>query len=265
MRIVRFRAEREVKYGSLEDNVVHGLRHDPFAEGPVIDHSFAPDGSTYSLDAVRLLAPCLPSKIVGVGMNYLSALEAVKMAVPPDPILFFKPSTAVIGPDDHIVLPPESKRVDYEGELGVVIGRRAKDVSEDKAKDYIFGCTCINDVTERAAQREGQAAIAKGCDTFAPIGPWIETEVDPHDLQLEVFLNGELRQSVRTSELVFGIARIIAFASRRITLLPGDVIATGTPWGISRMSSGDVVEVRIEKVGSLKNTVVHYSDLCSGT
>jgi 2-keto-4-pentenoate hydratase/2-oxohepta-3-ene-1,7-dioic acid hydratase in catechol pathway len=147
--------------------------------------------------------------------------------------------------------------VDYEGELGVVIGRRAKNVPQHRVGDYIIGYTCVNDVSERYAQRDdGQWTRAKGYDTFAPIGPWIETEMDPSDLKLETYLNGQLRQSARTSDLIFGVAELINFISGVMTLLPGDVIATGTPSGIGKMSPGDVVEVRIEKIGTLRNTVM---------
>jgi 2-keto-4-pentenoate hydratase/2-oxohepta-3-ene-1,7-dioic acid hydratase in catechol pathway len=147
--------------------------------------------------------------------------------------------------------------VDYEGELGVVIGRKAKDVSKEGMNDYILGYTCVNDVTERHVQKaDGQWTRAKGYDTFAPIGPWIETNVAPNDLKLETYLNGELRQSARTSDLVFGVAELVSFISGVMTLLPGDVIATGTPSGIGRMNLGDVVEVRIEKIGTLRNYVV---------
>jgi len=221
------------------------------------DSSLKLDGSIYELGEVRLLAPCLPSKIVCLGLNYRSHAEEFKLSIPPVPLIFLKPSTAVIGPDDEIVLPRLSKRVDYEGELGVVIGKRAKDVPENKATDYVLGYTCFNDVSERYNQKEdGQWTRAKGYDTFAPIGPWIETEVDPANLRLETYLNGELRQSVSTNDLIFGVPKLIGFISNIMTLLPGDVIATGTPSGIGQITPGDIVEVRIEKIGTLRNFVV---------
>jgi 2-keto-4-pentenoate hydratase/2-oxohepta-3-ene-1,7-dioic acid hydratase in catechol pathway len=179
------------------------------------------------------------------------------MALPSVPLIFLKPTTAVIGPDDEIVLPRGSGRVDYEGELGVVIGRKAKDVPKNRVNGYILGYTCVNDVTERHIQKaDGQWTRAKGYDTFAPIGPWIETDVDPNDLKLETSLNGGTRQSARTSDLIFGVADVVSFISNVMTLLPGDVIATGTPSGIGRMSPGDVVEVSIEGIGTLRNFVV---------
>ncbi|MBA7711065.1 hypothetical protein ES703_120017 [subsurface metagenome] len=257
MRIIRFVAQHKVKYGALEDNVIHGFRGSPFTHFKSPGSSPIFDGSTYELGKVRLLAPCLPSKIVCLGLNYGDHAEETKLPIPATPLIFLKPSTSVIGPDDEIILPRSSRRVDYEGELGVVIGRKAKDVPEDKAKDYVLGYTCVNDVSERYVQKEdGQWTRAKGYDTFAPIGPWIETELDPDDLKLETYLNGELRQSTDTSNLIFGVAKLISFISSAMTLLPGDVIATGTTSGIGRMKPGDVVEVKIEKIGSLRNLVV---------
>ena len=257
MRIVRFAARGRVKYGALEDDVVHVLRGSPFAQFKGHGSSFTLDGSSYKLGEVRLLAPCLPSKIVCLGLNYRGHAEETKLPIPSVPLIFLKPSTAVIGPDDEIVLPRHCKRVDYEGELAVVIGDKAKDVPEKRARDYILGYTCFNDVSDRVAQMEdGQWTRAKGYDTFAPIGPWIETEIAPDNLKLETYLNGELRQSTSTSDLIFGIDKLISFISSVMTLLPGDVIATGTPSGIGRINPGDVVEVAIEKIGTLRNFVV---------
>jgi 2-keto-4-pentenoate hydratase/2-oxohepta-3-ene-1,7-dioic acid hydratase in catechol pathway len=192
-----------------------------------------------------------------VGLNYRSHIEESKSALPSIPLIFLKPSTAAIGPDDKIILPRVSKRVDYEGELGVVIGKEARSVSEDKAKEYVIGYTCFNDVSDRIAQKEdSQPTRGKGYDTFAPFGPWIETEVDPEDLKLETYLNGELRQSGTMRDLVFDVPKLVSFISSVMTLLPGDVIATGTPSGVGQMNPGDVVEVRIEKIGTLRNSVV---------
>jgi 2-keto-4-pentenoate hydratase/2-oxohepta-3-ene-1,7-dioic acid hydratase in catechol pathway len=257
LRIVRFSVQGKVKYGVFEGDVIRGLRGSPFARFKNSGSFHKLDGSTYKLAEVRLLAPCAPSKIVALGLNYPRHAEETKMPLPSLPLIFLKPSTAVIGPDDEIVLPRDSSRVDYEGELGIVIGRKAKDVPRDRVKDYILGYTCVNDVSERHVQKaDGQWTRAKGYDTFAPIGPWIETEVSPNDLKLETYLNGELGQSARTSELIFGVAELVRFISGVMTLLPGDVIATGTPSGIGRMSSGDVVEVKIEGIGTLRNFVV---------
>lgn len=257
MRIVRFAAQRKVKYGRLEGNIIHCFRGSPFAYFKAPGSSFTLDGSAYELGEVRLLAPCTPSKIICLGLNYRSHVEETKHSIPSVPLIFLKPSTAVIGPDDKIILPRTSRRVDYEGELAAVIGREAKDVPQNQAKDYVLGYTCFDDVSERYFQKEdGQWTRAKSFDTFAPMGPWIETEIDPNDLKLETYLNGELRQSARTSDLIFGIAELVSFISSVMTLLPGDVIASGTPAGIGRMNPGDVVEVRIEKIGNLRNFVV---------
>jgi len=257
LRIVRFSVQGKIKYGILEGDIIRGLRGGPFARFKSSVSSFKFDGGIYKLDKVRLLAPCVPSKIVALGLNYPCHAEETKMPLPSVPLIFLKPSTAVIGPDDEIVLPRDSSRVDYEGELGVVIGREAKDVPRDIVKEYILGYTCVNDVSERHVQKaDGQWTRAKGYDTFAPIGPWIETEVSPNDLKLETYLNGELRQSARTSELIFGVAELVSFISGVMTLLPGDIIATGTPSGIGKMSPGDVVEVKIEGIGTLRNFVV---------
>jgi 2-keto-4-pentenoate hydratase/2-oxohepta-3-ene-1,7-dioic acid hydratase in catechol pathway len=260
LQMVRFAIGRKVGYGVLGENVIRGFRGSPFTLFKRFGYSYPLDGSIYHPEEVRLLAPCLPSKIVCLGLNYRRHAEEIQQPVPTVPLIFLKPSTAVIGPDDKIILPRLSKRVDYECELGIVIGRTAKDVPEDKAKEYIIGYTCFNDVSERQNQVEdGQWTRAKGYDTFAPVGPVIETAVDPDDLKIETYLNGERRQSARTSDLVFGIPRLLNFISGVMTLLPGDVIATGTPSGIGRLSPGDVVEVSIEKIGTLRNFVVSQS------
>jgi len=257
LHLVRFASGHRVRYGVLEENIVRGLRGSPFVQFERFDGSFSFDGNTYKLDEVRLLAPCSPSKIVCLGLNYRSHVEETQLPLPTVPLIFLKPSTAVIGPDENIVLPHHSRRVDYEGELGVVIGRKAKDVPEAKAKEHVIGYTCLNDVSERHNQAEdGQWTRAKGYDTFAPIGPCIDTTVDPDNLKLETYLNGELKQSARTSDLIFGISELISFISSVMTLLPGDVIATGTPSGIEPMNPGDVVEIKIENIGTLRNFVV---------
>jgi len=257
MRIVRFVARGRAKYGILARNTIRGLRGSPFSHFQHISSPSILDGSNYNLDEVRLLAPCLPSKIVCLGLNYRSHIEEMKLPIPSVPLIFLKPSTAVIGPGDKIILPRGWDRIDYEGELAVVIGKKVKDVSEAQAKEYVLGYTCFNDVSDRRAQAsDGQWTRAKGYDTFAPIGPWIETEAEPDNLKLETYLNDELRQSASTSDLLFGISKLISFVSSIMTLLPGDVIATGTPSGVGPMKPGDVVEVRIEKIGTLKNSVV---------
>jgi 2-keto-4-pentenoate hydratase/2-oxohepta-3-ene-1,7-dioic acid hydratase in catechol pathway len=178
------------------------------------------------------------------------------MAIPDEPLLFLKPATAVIGPGAHIIYPKMSQRVDYEGELGVVIGRLCKNVSEQNAPDSVFGYTCLNDVTARDLQKkDGQFTRSKSFDTFCPIGPCIETELDPAAARIETRLNGQLQQETSTADFIFSVSRLVSFISQVMTLLPGDVIATGTPSGIGPMQPGDEVEVLIRGIGSLKNTV----------
>lgn len=219
-----------------------------------------PTGKGLPLEGVRLLPPVEPSKVIGVGLNYRDHAKEVGLQPPEEPVLFLKPPTAVIGPGDPIVLPPCSERVDYEGELAIVVGKKAKDVTPEEAPSYILGYTCFNDVTARDIQRrEGQWTRAKGFDTFAPLGPWIVTDLDPRGLKIETYLNGEVRQSSNTSHLIFDPFELLAFCSRVMTLLPGDVIATGTPSGIGPIKPGDVVEVRIEGIGSLRNPVIAFS------
>lgn len=257
MRIVRFAASREVKYGLVDQTTVRGLQYSPVDCPDVPLGAASLDGSAYHIDEVRLLAPCTPSKVVCLGLNYRTHAQEISMPVPDAPVIFLKPSTAVIGPNEDIVLPRSFRRVDYEGELGVVIGKKARNVAIDRADDHILGYTCFNDVTERIIQSEdGQWTRAKSYDTFAPVGPWVETDVDPDDVEVETYLNGVLKQSGRTSDLVFGVRYLVSFISEVMTLLPGDVIATGTPAGVGPMKAGDVVEVTIRAIGTLKNRVV---------
>lgn len=256
MRIVRFATGGRAKYGLLEENIIRGLQGSPFSRFKNSHSQPTLDGTSYKLSEVSLLTPCLPSKIVCLGLNYHSHAEETKLPLPSVPLIFLKPSTAVIGPEAEIVLPRGWKRIDYEGELGVVIGKMAKDVPEERTKEYIIGYTCVNDVSDRHAQAaDGQWTRAKGYDTFAPIGPWIETDANPDKLKLETYLNGELRQHASTSDLIFGVSKLVSFISGIMTLLPGDVIATGTPSGIGPIKPGDVIEVRIDKIGTLRNFV----------
>ena len=251
MRLVRFSLAGRTGYGILEGEQVSPLWDTPF-------HGLAKTGEVLALGDVSLLAPCEPSKIVALGLNYRDHAAEFGRAVPEEPLIFLKPGTAVMGPGADIVYPAMSRRVDYEAELGVVIGRVARHIPEESAFDYVLGYTCFNDVTARDLQKkDGIFTRAKGFDTFAPLGPWIETEiVDPDNLMVEAYLNGERRQHSPTSNMVFRVAHLIAFISRIMTLLPGDVIATGTPAGIGPMSPGDVVEVRVEGIGALQNPVV---------
>lgn len=250
MKIVRFSASSKAAYGILDGETVRVLAGSPFGNLKMTNQE-------YPLGDVRLLAPCKPSKIVALGVNYRSHGEEMSHRIPAEPLIFIKPPTAVIGPDDDIIFPEMSERVDYEGELGVVIGKRAKHVPEPATRDYVLGYTCCNDVTARDLQaRDKQWTRGKGFDTFAPLGPCIATEIDPDNLLLETRLNGEVRQQTSTGDLIFGVSKLVSFISEVMTLLPGDVIATGTPSGIGPMQPGDVVEVEIEGIGTLRNKVV---------
>jgi 2-keto-4-pentenoate hydratase/2-oxohepta-3-ene-1,7-dioic acid hydratase in catechol pathway len=261
MRIVRFSVGQETKYGVLTEDIIQSLAGDPFTDAEQ-GIGFPLDGESYPLNSIKLLAPCLPSKIVCLGLNYRPHIEETHQTIPASPIIFIKPSTAVIGPEEPIVLPRNWKRVDYEGELGVVIGKKARFVSKQDFRDYVLGYTCVNDVTERQMQKDdGQWTRSKSFDTFAPVGPWIETEVTADNLKLETYLNHELRQSDRTSQLIFDISEMLIFISGVMTLLPGDIISTGTPAGIGPMKPGDMVKVTIEKVGILQNPVIGPQDV----
>lgn len=205
---------------------------------------------------MRLLAPCLPSKIIAVGLNYRDHAAELGVEAPTEPMFFFKPSTAVIGPGGRIVWPPASERLDYEGELGVVIGSVARRVSKARSKEVVLGYTCAVDATARDHQeKDNQWGRAKGFDTSAPLGPGIETEADPSDLSLETRVNGQVRQSSRTSSLIFDVPSLIEFITTSVTLLPGDVIMTGTPGGTGPLAPGDLVSVNIEGIGSLEVSV----------
>src|SRR5258708_32606364 len=214
-------------------------------------------GIRFPLASVRLLAPILPSKVIGIGRNYADHAREMGTEPPEEPVIFLKPSTAVSGPGDPIVRPADiSERVDYEGELAVVIGRLCRQGPAERVPHVIFGYTCANDVTARDLQaRDGQWARAKGFDTFCPLGPWIETDGDPADLALATRLNGTVKQDSRTSLLLHDVRALIMGVSQVMTLLPGDVVLTGTPGGVGPMGKGDEVSVAIEGIGTLTNPV----------
>ncbi|HEV8563671.1 MAG TPA: fumarylacetoacetate hydrolase family protein [Actinomycetota bacterium] len=249
MRLVRFRFGDRIATGAIANgaDAVRVLRG-TFFEDPV------PTGEEIPLDDVRLLAPVLPSKVVCVGRNYAAHAAEFGGDVPEEPLIFLKPSTSVSGPGDPIPLLPISNRVDYEGELAVVMGRVARHVRSEDAARFILGYTCGNDVTLRDLQgTDDQWARAKGFDGSCPLGPWIQTDLDPNDVGIETRLNGERKQSARTSDMVFGVATLVEFVTEFMTLLPGDVLMTGTPEGVGRLAPGDVVEVEVEGVGVLRN------------
>ncbi|GGK59287.1 fumarylacetoacetate hydrolase family protein [Ornithinimicrobium pekingense] len=215
-------------------------------------------GETFEVEDVRLLAPVIPrSKVVAIGRNYADHVREMGSQLPTEPMMFFIPNTSVCGPGDPVVIPGFAQEISYEAELAVVIGRVCKDVSAEDAKSVILGYTVANDVTARDLQRgDGQWARAKGMDTFTPLGPWVETDLDVSDLRITATVDGQVRQDGTTAEMIFGVAEIIAHASAAFTLLPGDVILTGTPAGVGPITAGQRCVVEVEGIGSLSNPFV---------
>jgi 2-keto-4-pentenoate hydratase/2-oxohepta-3-ene-1,7-dioic acid hydratase in catechol pathway len=251
MKIYRFRYRKRILHGILKEEFLFPLKGSIFRDFKIGD-------SPIPMGEVKLLPPVEPSKIVAVGRNYRDHAKELGNAVPEEPLLFLKPSTAVIGPHDEILYPAMSSRVDYEGELAVVIKKKARHLrEEDLVGDYILGYTCFNDITARDLQtKDVQFTRAKSFDTFAAVGPCIATGIDPGALHLKTFLNGKLVQSGTTANLIFPVPFLVRFVSRVMTLLPGDIIATGTPAGVGPMSPGDRVDVQVEGIGVLSNTLV---------
>lgn len=239
--IGRYRHGHRAFTGELIDGEVHSLL----------------GGKAYRLEDLRILPPCTPTKIVCVGCNYVEHAKELGERIPDEPVLFLKPPSSLIASGDGILYPGSSQRVDYEAELAVVIGRRTRHVTAEKAAEHILGYTCFNDVTARDLQaKDGQWTRSKGFDTFAPTGPHIVTDVDPRCLGISSRLNGEARQGSNTRDMIFDVYALVAFISGVMTLEAGDVIATGTPPGVGPMRPGDVVEVEVEGVGTLRNPVV---------
>jgi len=263
VRIARFTTGEDPQYGVVtgdvddfgapdEEAMIVALAGDPLYVGVQLtqeQHKFAD---------VRLLAPVIPrSKVVGIGRNYAAHAAELGNDVPAEPLMFLKPNTTVVGPRDPIFYPKQSNNVHYEGELAVVIGRICRDVTPDRVKDVIYGYTIGNDVTARDLQTSDvQFTRAKGFDSFCPLGPWIETDLDTSDLSVQTHLNGDLMQDGSTKDMVFDVAALVAYVSSVMTLLPGDVILTGTPDGVGPMSPGDEVDVTISGIGTLTNKVV---------
>lgn len=250
MRICRVAFDDDIHYGVIEGDAVALLSSHPF--GP-----FEPEGRVLKLADVRLVAPVLPSKIIAVAKNYAAHAREMGGEVPASPNVFLKPNTSVIGPGEPIALPWQSEQVEHEAEVAVVIGRLCRDVPLERVDEVILGYTCANDVTARDLQRtDGQWGRAKGFDTFCPLGPWIETDVDLDDARIECTVNGVVKQSGSSAEMVHGIPELVSWISSVMTLLPGDVILTGTPAGVGPLVAGDSVTVTIEGIGSLTNPVV---------
>ena len=259
MLICRFAAGEDIWYGAVDglddnDDITEESIVAPIEGHPFVD--IRPEGSVLKLADVRLLAPVLPSKVVCVGKNYRDHAAEMGGEAPEEPLLFLKPSTSVIGSGDPIDLPWQSEQVEHEGELAVVIGRMCKDVPVDRVNDVIFGYTIANEVTARDLQKsDGQWTRAKGFDTFCPIGPWIQTELNPADADITVTVNGDQRQHSGIDAMVHDVPALVAYVSSCMTLLPGDVILTGTPAGVGPLVAGDSVSVGITGIGTLTNPV----------
>ncbi|MFC3961218.1 fumarylacetoacetate hydrolase family protein [Nocardia jiangsuensis] len=253
MRLGRVASPDGVAFARIEGEGSESVARE-IAEHPFGSPTYT--GRSWPVADVRLLAPILASKVVCVGKNYAAHAAEMGGEAPESPVIFLKPNTAIVGPNAPIILPPSSSRVDYEGELAVVIGRPCKDVPAAKARDVILGYTVANDVTARDQQKsDGQWTRGKGYDTFCPLGPWIETELDPGDLEIVTELDGEVRQRSRTSQLLHDIPTLIEFVSTVMTLLPGDVLLTGTPEGVGPVQAGQNVSVTVEGIGTLTNPV----------
>ncbi len=254
MRLLRYRIKDEPpQYGWLNDSqagaLVGSLLGSPFSE-------FQRSEAQIPLESVKLLAPILPGKIICVGLNYSQHARQMGDEVPTTPLLFLKPTTTVVGPEQTIYLPPQSARVEHEAELAVVIGKRGRWIQPADASSYIYGYTIANDVTARdLQQKDSQWTRSKGFDTFCPLGPWIDTDLNPADALITCHVNGELRQMASTHEMVFHIDQLIAFASSIMTIEPGDILLTGTPAGNGPLHPGDVVEISIDGIGKLRNYV----------
>ena len=250
MRFGRILVEGTPEYCLVEDEKARVITGDIFGSWQISNQAI-------HLDDIWFLNPVIPSKIVAVGLNYRDHAKEMNEALPEEPLIFLKPPSAVIGPGDVIILPSEAGRVDYEAELAIVIGKKGKRIPLEDACHHILGYTCLNDVTARDIQaKDGQWTRAKSFDTFCPLGPWITTDVDPDSQKIQLLLNGEPRQTSNTNQLIFDVYQLVSHISNIMTLLPGDVIATGTPSGVGPLATGDIVEVRIEDLGILRNPVV---------
>ena len=249
MRIARFSLNGEIRFGSVVGDQVTLFAGNPFESKELT-------GQRVTLDQIQLLAPVAPSKIICIGMNFAAHSAEISQDVPDEPLMFFKPVSAIIGTGDTIVLPPQSDQVEVEVELAVVIGKQAKNISKGEVMSHIFGYTIGNDITARDIQfSDLQWARSKGFDTFCPLGPWIETDFDPRGKRLDSRVHGEQRQHANTKDMIFDVETLVSYVSENVTLFPGDVILTGSPAGISRMNHGDLVECEIEGIGVLRNQV----------
>lgn len=250
MKIARFLYKRQILWGTVHDGFIQVLKGAPFTK-------ITPGKQKIALKEIKLLSPTVASKVILVGLNYKDHARELAMKVPLEPLIFLKPSTSVIGHKERINYPKGVKRLDYEAELAIVVGKLARFIQKSQAHQYILGFTCLNDVTARDLQRKDiQWTRAKSFDTFCPLGPWLETELDTSNLKVRTYLNGRLKQDSSTANFIFSPEYLIWFVSRIMTLLPGDIISTGTPAGVGRMRRGDIVEVEVEGIGRLRNRVV---------
>lgn len=250
MQICRIEYNNKTMYAKKEGHLLFPIKGNIFASHEI-------ESNALNISDVKLLSPCEPSKIICLGKNYFDHAQEMGGLPPEEPLIFLKPPSSIISPGDAIIKPGDCKRLDYEAELAIVINRRCKDVPEADYKDVVFGYTCLNDVTARDLQAsDDQWTRAKGFDTFCPFGPWIETELNAEDVSVESRLNGNVCQNSRTSKLIHSLGKIVWFVSRVMTLLPGDIIATGTPAGIGSMENGDIIEIVVEGIGILKNHVM---------
>jgi len=250
MKYLRFLQEGNVRYGLLEkDNVIREVVGDIF-------NNHKNTENIYSLPEITFLPPCMPTKIIAVGLNYFDHANELKMKIPDEPLIFMKPPSAVIAHNEKIIYPKMSKQLDYEAELAVIIKNKIKNIKAEDVFENVLGYSCFNDVTARDLQsKDGQWTRAKSFDTFAPIGPFISTNINPNDLKVKLYKNGQLMQHSSTKNMIFKVDKIVSFISEIMTLFPGDIIATGTPSGVGQLKEGDLVEVEIEEIGTLKNTV----------
>ncbi|WP_407314073.1 fumarylacetoacetate hydrolase family protein [Desulfosporosinus sp. SB140] len=250
VKLVRFKSNNQDQWGVLKGNRINFIKGDIFGARQILEEHIA-------LDKVKLLAPCTPSKGVCIGLNYFDHAREMNLELPEEPLMFLKPSSSLNYPGGNIEYPAISHNLHYEGELAIVIKKEAYHVSAEAAFDYVLGYTCANDVTARDLQlKDGQWTRGKSFNTFMPIGPWIETDIDPNSLNIKLYVNDEVRQSSNTNNLIFGVAQLVAYVTQVMTLYPGDVILTGTPSGVGPMQVGDKVAVEIEGIGRLENTIV---------
>lgn len=251
MKFIRFLINGIEKNGIVieEDHTVREIKGDFFDKYEILENQ-------YSLLEIKYLPPCMPSKIIALGLNYFDHAEEFKLKIPEEPLIFLKPSTAVIGHKENIIYPKMTERLDYEAELGVIIKNKVKNIKPKEVYENILGYACFNDVTARDLQKkDGQWTRSKSFDTFAPLGPYIVTDLEPNNLEIKLRQNGKVKQHSSTSKMIFKIEKIVSFISQIMTLNPGDVIVTGTPSGVGELQVGDVVEVEIEGIGTLTNYI----------